>query len=131
MRKSSSLFFYFDVQIYKNFWSTKRFVTFFSKFFATCHEEGAGKRLLGFTDLLFDDLQFTKRDAKQMTGPVVFNDGIYTVGLRQHRVETQCIASLQEEPTAKKACAFMGKGAHEIGTQKLTTPLAFNGEGYV
>ena len=59
MRKNSSLFFYFDVQIYKIFRDTKRFVTFFSKIFATCHEEGAGKRLLGFTDLLFDDLRFT------------------------------------------------------------------------
>ncbi len=38
---------------------------------------GAGKRLLGFTDLLFDDLQFTKRDVKQMTGPLVFKGGIY------------------------------------------------------
>jgi len=37
MRKSSSLFFYFDVQIYKIFRNAKRFVTFFSKFFASCH----------------------------------------------------------------------------------------------
>lgn len=67
MRKNSSLFFYFDVQIYKIFRNTKRFVTFFSKHFAACHEEGSGKRLLGFTDLLFDDLlfshlRFTNRD---------------------------------------------------------------------
>lgn len=32
MRKSSSLFFYFDVQIYKKFRNTKRFVTFFQNF---------------------------------------------------------------------------------------------------
>lgn len=83
MRKNSSLFFYFDVQIYKISRNTKRFVTFFSKYFTACHEEGAGKRLLGFTDLLFDDLQFTKRDAKQMTGPLVFKGGIYTAELRE------------------------------------------------
>ena len=88
MRKSSSLFFYFDVQIYKIFRNAKRFVTFFSKFFATCHEEGSGKRLLGFADLLFDDLRFTNRDAKQMTGPLGFNGGIYTVELRRHREPT-------------------------------------------
>jgi len=73
MRKNSSSFFYFDVQIYKIFRNTKRFVTFFSKYFAACHGEGSGKRLLGFTDLLFDDLRFTNRDVKQITGPLVFN----------------------------------------------------------
>ena len=62
-----------------------------------------------------------------MTGPLVFNDGIYTVELRQHRVETQCIASLQEKPTAKKACAFMGKERRmEKGRQTNDVPLIQN-----
>ena len=65
-----------------------------------------------------------------MTGPLVFNDGIYTVELRRHR-ETQDFASLRGGTDRYTICVFMGKGAHEIGTQKLTTPLAFNGEGYV
>ncbi len=107
MRKNSSSFFYFDVQIYKISRNTKRFVTFFSKYFTACHGEGSGKRLLGFTDLLFDDLRFTNRDVKQITGPLVFNGGIYTVELRRHRVETQDFASLRGEPTAiQYACSW-------------------------
>ncbi len=65
MRKSSSLFFYFDVQIYKNFRNTKRFVTFFFQNFS---QHVIGHANNGSSIIVSDRRGFESRPLLQRTG---------------------------------------------------------------